>query len=211
MKPYWYPQPDWDEVGYTKSKFVLTEGTKKQIQEDLKVRRLGGRCDWKNFFLTVESAISHYRFLDLNKNSCSPAQIRKKLRAAITSAKALIEKFDTFDRNTMLFIRFNRIDRLGLFYGSIHSAVLDLQKVLDSTDQFPKSGRLPCPHKITLAVDIATAMHNHLGVRPTTTKGGPFESTLEILLEAGGDRKVKAINDLARKAVCIWERAENPD
>ncbi len=70
----------------------------------------------------------------------------------------------------------------------LNGALIEARRLADDLPD-----KTPTPQRSarrTLAVELAKAFRDHLGLTPTTTRGGPFESCLLVLLdEAGGDKR----------------------
>ena len=76
-----------------------------------------------------------------------------------------------------------------------------LPRVVSHANEYPKKGRLPEYSRLALAVDAANAMEVHLGAAPSSTKYGPYENFLALLLGEVKGGMPDTTHDLARRAL----------
>lgn len=163
------------------------------------------------FFCTLNKAIGFFHGQrDLAKDT-KPKSVRKNLKTALDSALNLNEQLNALDGNSK-FLLYDSANEGLRELQSTHLATIikALHGALRKAEDYPMKGRLPEYHRLYLAVDVADAIKTHLGITPTATKEGLFESLLSLILEQATGETAVSVHDLARKALKSKKISEQP-
>lgn len=190
---------DWGATGVeTVRPFKFEEADRRAIEEVLRAKGVAAESA---FFEALERAIAGYRASRLIAEGSSPAATRKQLVEALNAAH----------RAEQLLARLggNAASLLGEASGrafpeylrqteELVDALTDAQRL---ADEYPQRGRLKDDARLYLAVDVADAIYNHIGKRPTSTKGGLFAAVLERVLFAVFGSEPEHVHGLIDRAL----------
>jgi len=200
----------WGPTGIGNYKPVrLDEGRRQQIAYE--IVSLGGAPEIPSaFFDALCVALGGYKSNREIANSSKPAQVRKNLKAALTAALELNGCLNNLDGNSRQLVSSVTSDGVSALQNRYLSPLIQgLRQAKHLSEQYPKKGRLPEFSRLWLAVDVADAIRRHLGLAPTTTRSGLFESVLTIILEVATGNEVNDVTALARKALKA-QKVETP-
>lgn len=181
--------------------FEIGAGDRTQIARELRSNGIGSAVPAEFYGSLGESIASFKSGRELAKGS-SPSSVRANLKAAITAALELNERLNKLDGNSRQLlgeVEGGEIATLQNVY--LRKTIQALSEASRLAGEYPATGRLPDHQRLWLAVDVANAISTHLGVTPTTTKGGVFESVLTIVLGIATGAEVSSVHDLARQAL----------
>jgi hypothetical protein len=131
-----------------------------------------------------------------------PAIVRENLKLAKEAAFQLNDRLNCLDGNSRQLISESLgksfVELQDVHLREIISALCDASH---EADEYPTKGRLKEHHRLYFAIDVAHAIKEHLGQKPTSTKDGLFESILIILLTYLTNTEVTSVHDLVRRAL----------
>ena len=154
------------------------------------------------FFEALSQAIGHFNAGREMAEFSKPANVRKNLQTALNAALELYGRLDDLDGNSCQLLAEVEYGGIATLQGAhLLKIIHALREASLLANEYPTKGRLREGHRLGLAMDVADAIDTHIGVKPTTTKEGIYESILTIVLEITTDKEVKSVHDLARKAL----------
>ncbi|WP_231363230.1 MULTISPECIES: hypothetical protein [unclassified Thioalkalivibrio] len=180
----------------------MTDEDRRYIATELEQRgiQIG---DPAAFFNALTEGIRTFLSGDKLRQEVLPGTVRENLAATVDTAEILLDQLNNLDDLSRYLLDTKSDDGL-LSMQSAHAALLGaLYGARDTAAQYPRKGDLPKDHRTFFARDIADAIQVHLGVRPTTTKGGLYETILSIALELATGQPVQDAHALARKGLKV--------
>ncbi len=157
--------------------------------------------DQEKFFEALEMGIFRFKAYKEIGEKSRPSAVRENLNGARRLAERLYVSLQSLDGNSRQ--RLDQAQEGGT--RSLQAATANTISALDSAiqlaNEYPRAGRLPEPHRIFLAADVADAIGTHLGVKPTATKEGLFSAILGAVLTEATGKKSEAVHELARTAL----------
>ena len=190
----------------------LRSSTKEQIELILNGRNVPQERR-EEFFESIASAVG---FFDSNKGlreKSKPSSVRKNLQNALTAARRLADALVSLDGNSCLLLHEGHTENIQELRAYSRRIVGALQNARRLADEYPgkASGNLPENERLFLAADVADAMERILGLKPTTTRENLYEALLEVVLMEATGKKVKAVHNLARRALSYPIKRVTPD
>lgn len=171
----------------------------------IEMRRKGVKLvksnDADQFFEELEQGLNRYRAHVELADRSRPAAARASLQAALDAALKLVDKLNELDGNSLLLLQSSADGGCEAVREAAGSTVKALGKARHLADAYPRAGALPDYARSYLAADVAGAMRKHLGVEPTTTREGLFQSVLEVVLEIATGKEAHAVQDLVRRGL----------
>lgn len=180
-----------------------------QIGLELRARGVTSQIP-EDFYKSLGEAISSFNSGRELAKASKPAKVRANLQAAIDAALVLNDRLNDLDGNSrQLLGEVENGEASVLQNVYLRKIIQALSDASHLADEYPERGRLPEHERLWLAVEVANAISTHLGITPTTTKDGAFESVLTIVLEIATGNRVSSVHDLARHA--LKAKQEQPD
>lgn len=162
-------------------------------------------------YLKIERAISLYLGAEKLRDSCKPAKIRSELAGALKTLHKMEDQlFDMNMNSKMLLSEASRKLSYELRAKYIDELHESLELALNLAEEYPKKGKLPQDHRMFLAEDLAR-VSQEIGVKPTTTKGGWYESLLSVVFEIVTGKTLSNPHELARSALARLKESETWD
>jgi hypothetical protein len=157
-----------------------------------------------DFFVAITQAISRFYTGKEIADLSSPSAIRSNLSSAKKAAHQLNDKLNKLDHNSRLLI--GEVMEGGVV--TMQFSLLDqINKALTAAaliaEKYPRSGRLTEAHRLWLAADVAAAIREYVGVEPSSTKDGLFESILCIIFAEVTGQETTSHHELVRKALQV--------
>ena len=157
-----------------------------------------------DFFVAIKRAISQFFTGKEIADLSSPSAIRSNLNSAKKAVHQLNNKLNKLDENSRLLI--SEVMEGGIKH--MQFSLLDqISKALTDAsviaEKYPKRGRLREDYRLWLAVDVADAIREYIGVEPSSTKDGLFESILCIILDEVTGQETTSHHELVRSALQV--------
>lgn len=226
---------DWGATGVTSLRRVeIDEGLRSQILTSLASKKvLIPKEKHADFFNELSLAGGLVAAGEDLKSQSTPRQVRENLDRALKAAGGMLKALYRLDGNSHSLLReslarvaTDRSDsaeivelgvaetmRTPVFVEEIERCLITLAAGLEdaarTAQEYPQ-GRLPDWGRLCLAAEVADAMRRHIGVNPTSTRGGAFEVVLSVVLEAATHKPVEDVQDLARRALKVGKQV-HPD
>ncbi len=164
------------------------------------------------FFAELDKALSQYKGFARFRQEGVPATAKKNLEKAAKISKNLNAHINDLDGNSRQLLDEAAEGELEGFRFHLSRVVLDLNAALRLADEYPQGGgRLPEPHRIYLAADVADAIEQFIHVPCTSTQDGLFVSILESVCTEAFGKKDPDVRGLARKALSYPVKIKNAD
>lgn len=203
---------EWGPTGIVDGEpFEFSEETTHQLVTQLRLSEQAASRREK-FLASLSKQVGHYLAYREVATESSPAAVRKNLKSAIKVAIKLNDLMNDMDANSKLLIDKASDNSFSYFHGTqLRELIQSLILAGRLADQYPSRGRLKDFASIYLAIGVADALESHLRMPATSTKEGPFEATLAILLEAATKRPRESTHDLACTALAIRKEAQKAE
>jgi hypothetical protein len=179
----------------------LDEATKQHIRDQL---HAGFQIELENpeaFFSALNWACTSFKSDQRLTKASQPSKVRANLQAAIDAALELDNKLTSLDFNSWSLIFSSSEHSVGSLLQCTSTILNALHGASHLAEEYPKKGRLYEHYRLRLAMDVASAIETHLGRKPTTAKGGLFESILSIVLGFLTGKEVRSVHELSREAL----------
>jgi len=183
-------------VGVVTKKRQLSKADEQQIASQLKTYRLDAS---QTFLDRMNNALSLYDVQRAIHDSNKPGIVRKKLKEAKQACATYLDALGSLPDTAMY-----------LLGGDFNTMCDSAKKAMDviatatiSANNYPAKGKLPDSARLLLGAAVAQAFRDILKSEPTTTKAGPFESVLTIVLGAATSREPDEVHALARRAIAV--------
>lgn len=161
--------------------------------------------DNPDFIKSLELASSRFAAESKIHGKNKPSDIVRNLERALNSARTYKYHVKNLDTRSRLFIKkVSNADSIGYVENietciEYHTNILmDAHKL---AKQLPQKGSLVQYYKLLFVRDIARVIKKHLDLKPTSTKGGLFESVVKILLEDITGKKHLGLHSLIEKVL----------
>lgn len=196
----------------------LKPATKQQILEVLRAKGVDV-ADMDGFLAALDGAAAlYYDVKEVHENSL-PSVVRRRLTRLRDAAKEMIEAINDLDGNSAQLL--NEIvpggsgvlqaDALPVLQASEKALFLAGQYVIGSEQPRQKQGKPAQDYRLFTAVEVAHAVEVFCRERPKVTKNGLFSNILSIVLEDVTGKEVKAVHDLAARALTPGIRRVSSD
>jgi len=163
-----------------------------------------------DFFVAIRRAISQFRTGKEIAGLSSPSAIRSNLNSAKKAAHQLNDKLNKLDHNSRLLIsevmEGDIVNKQISLLDQISKALTDAVMI---AEKYPQRGRLKEDYRLWLATDVAAAIREYIGVEPSSTKDGLFESILCIILAEVTGQETTSHHELVRKALQVKRTKSN--
>ncbi|MES9933556.1 MAG: hypothetical protein ABW162_12155 [Candidatus Sedimenticola sp. PURPLELP] len=188
--------------------YKIGDQSRKQIVLELKNH--GIESVSSAFFDALDMAVAFFNSNQAMAESSKPAKVRKNIQNALDAALVLNDRLNALDGNSRYLMNDVVDEGVHHLYNSLEFIIHSLSEASNLANQYQKNGRLPDYARLWLAVDVASAIKKYLGVPPTTTRGGVFESVVTIMLEIATGNVVSDVNDLIRRALKARRNDDHP-
>ena len=166
--------------------------------------------DLAAFFDELDKALSQYKGFARFRQEGLPATVKKNLKKAAEVSMVLNAHINDLDGNSRQLLGETAVGFKG-FRIHLSGVVLALHEALRRAEEYPKRGRLPEPHRIYLAADVADAIEQFIRVPCTSTQAGLFVSILESVCTEAFGKEGPDVRELARKALSYPVKVKKAD
>ena len=153
------------------------------------------------FFDVLGESVSRFRAHRNLADRSNPKIVRANIKKALKEVLRLNDSLNSLDGNSWQLIREQVEGGLTVQTHHLQTIIYALTQAEQAAREYPNTGRLRDHARLFLAVDVADAMHTHLGLTPTSTKDGPFDAILAIVLGAATGKRVSSTHVLVRRAL----------
>ena len=161
--------------------------------------------DLDAFFGELDEGLSRFKTYANFRQKGLPATIKKNLRKARKTSRNLADRINYLDGNSRELLDETAENGFHGFMSRLSSVILDLNRALLLADEYThKGGRLPEPHRIFLAADVADAIKTFLHAPAEQAVSGLYVSILEAVCAQAFVTKTDNgpdVSELARKAL----------
>ncbi|SDI97312.1 hypothetical protein SAMN04488540_104122 [Ferrimonas sediminum] len=165
------------------------------------------------FFCDLERAINFYQGQEEINRTDSPARVYAELKGVTAASTALHQALqalspmarECIDSNVSDYLARSTTQEMLTRTGAFEGQAIEAENAIAP---YCARGKLPKSALHQLAVDIANGLEQHLGIKATTTRNGPFEAVLALVLTAIDQRRAEP-HLLVCKAIALKRGANS--
>ena len=162
--------------------------------------------DLESFFEEVESAVAIVRAQQQLAKESRPAAVRKNLKRACDTAVRLKARLKELDGNSCRLLDHTTEGGVSAVFLQVEHVIKGLRGALQLAKEYPPSGNLLKKYHLDLAIDIAIAIENNLGVNPKTTRGGLFDEVLGVVMGEATGKEYADVHGLVGDALAMRQK-----
>ena len=185
--------------------YELDESTRAQMETQLQSAEVPAEL-FPGFLEAIRKAIQDYRSGQAAEQELRPAAIRESLKALEKKAHALERELEQAPDFILELLReMGDFDAHDLLSGPMVELRSAVRASREHANQYQRRGRVRQLSREWLVLAVAQAVHRQLGIEPTSTRGGFYESILSLTFQAATGKEPENPHRQASEGVRLFK------